>query len=99
MWAAILQPEDNESDLEKFADAPEADADQQGPTADGKAATAQDEPSPEAAGTAGQHQPGLANGIPAEEQWPAEGAYDMNKRCASSTALGSGRLIKRKTHP
>ena len=87
MWTAILQPEENESDLERFADAP----DQTGLTADGTAPVAEDADGHEPPGTApgataqsGQRQNEAAASKPAEEPWPAEGAYDMSKRCVSA---------------
>ena len=91
MWTAVLQPEENESDLERFADAPEADPDQTGLPANGTTATAQDadgdEPPgmvPAAMAGSGHRQPAAAGGQPAEEPWPAEGAYDMSKRCVNA---------------
>ena len=91
MWTAVLQPEENESDLERFADAPEADPDQTGLPTDATTPTAQDadghEPQgmdPAAPADSGQRQPAAAGGKPAEEPWPAEGAYDMSKRCVNA---------------
>ena len=89
MWTAILQPEDNESDLERFADAPENDSDPSEPRAAGNPAAVQhadgpqpsDASDPAASAEAGQRQPGAAGAGAGAEQWPADGAYDMSKRC------------------
>ncbi len=91
MWTAVLQPEENESDLERFADAPEADPDQTGLPTNATTPTAQDADGLEPPGTAppvsaqpGQQRPEAASGTPAEALWPAEGAYDMSKRCVNA---------------
>ena len=88
MWSAILQPEDNESDLERFADAPDADEDApQAPapideeiappsTHAGSQSSSQAQTEPHA----GRLHDDRTGAGAKEEQWPAEGAYDMTKR-------------------
>ena len=83
MWAAILQPEDNETDLEKFTDAPDADEDAL------RASAPVDEAEAAASTLAAQPRGSTGSGS-TEEHWPAEGAYDMTKRCVYVDADGLG---------